>query len=48
DTNDKIIQIKERLKTARDRQKNYADSQRKPLDFSVVIKYYSKYRLGKA
>nr|GEV78277.1 hypothetical protein [Tanacetum cinerariifolium] len=32
---DKIVQIKERLKTARDRQKSYADNRRKPLQFSV-------------
>ncbi|GJS79213.1 hypothetical protein Tco_0729094 [Tanacetum coccineum] len=34
ETTDKIIQIKERLKTARDRQKSYADNRRKPLKFS--------------
>ncbi|GJZ07669.1 hypothetical protein Tco_0541462 [Tanacetum coccineum] len=31
----KISQIKDRLKTARDRQKSYADKRRKPLEFSV-------------
>nr|GFD38742.1 putative reverse transcriptase domain-containing protein [Tanacetum cinerariifolium] len=31
----KIIQIKERLKTARSRQKSYADKRRKPLVFKV-------------
>nr|GEX31018.1 putative reverse transcriptase domain-containing protein [Tanacetum cinerariifolium] len=31
----KILQIKDRLKAARDRQKSYADKRRKPLDFSV-------------
>ncbi|GJS54984.1 hypothetical protein Tco_0628346 [Tanacetum coccineum] len=31
----KIIQIKERLKTARSRQKSYADKRRKPLEFKV-------------
>ncbi|GJT28879.1 hypothetical protein Tco_0909154 [Tanacetum coccineum] len=30
ETTDKIVQIKERLKTARDRQKSYADNRRKP------------------
>ena len=35
ETTDKIVQIKERLKTARDRQKSYADNRRKPLKFSV-------------
>ena len=33
ETTDKISQIKERLKTARDRQKSYADNRRKPLEF---------------
>nr|GFB75917.1 putative reverse transcriptase domain-containing protein [Tanacetum cinerariifolium] len=32
-TTEKIMQIKERLKTARDRQKSYADKRRKPLEF---------------
>ncbi|GJV20909.1 putative reverse transcriptase domain-containing protein [Tanacetum coccineum] len=31
----KIIQIKERLKTTRSRQKSYADKRRKPLEFKV-------------
>nr|GEU54471.1 putative reverse transcriptase domain-containing protein [Tanacetum cinerariifolium] len=31
----KILQIKDRLKTARDRQKNYANKRRKPLEFDV-------------
>ncbi|GKB14453.1 putative reverse transcriptase domain-containing protein [Tanacetum coccineum] len=34
-TTEKISQIKDRLKAARDRQKCYADKQRKPLEFSV-------------
>nr|GFA72632.1 putative reverse transcriptase domain-containing protein [Tanacetum cinerariifolium] len=34
ETTDKIVQIKERLKVARDRQKSYADKRRKPLEFS--------------
>nr|GFA88367.1 hypothetical protein [Tanacetum cinerariifolium] len=34
-TNDKILQIKDRLKAARDRQKSYVDKRRKPLEFSV-------------
>ncbi|GJZ90134.1 putative reverse transcriptase domain-containing protein [Tanacetum coccineum] len=36
ETNEKISPIKDRLKVARDRQKNYADKRRKPLEFSVV------------
>ncbi|GKD52434.1 putative reverse transcriptase domain-containing protein, partial [Tanacetum coccineum] len=35
ETTDKIFQFKERLKTARDRQKSYADNERKPLEFSI-------------
>ncbi|GJR48650.1 putative reverse transcriptase domain-containing protein [Tanacetum coccineum] len=35
ETTEKIIQIKERLKTARSRQKSYADKRRKPLEFQV-------------
>nr|GFC35810.1 hypothetical protein [Tanacetum cinerariifolium] len=35
ETTDKIVQIKERLEVAQDRQKSYADKRRKPLEFSV-------------
>ncbi|GJS08755.1 putative reverse transcriptase domain-containing protein [Tanacetum coccineum] len=42
ETTDKIVQIKERLKTARDRQKSYADNRRKPLEFSVSDKVLLK------
>ncbi|GJY05807.1 reverse transcriptase domain-containing protein [Tanacetum coccineum] len=35
ETIDKITAIKERLKTARSRQKSYADNHRKPLEFQV-------------
>ncbi|GJU63060.1 putative reverse transcriptase domain-containing protein [Tanacetum coccineum] len=35
DTTEKISQIKDRLKAARDHQKSYADKRRKPLEFSV-------------
>ncbi|GJQ97305.1 putative reverse transcriptase domain-containing protein [Tanacetum coccineum] len=35
ETTEKIIQIKERLKTARSRQKSYAYKRRKPLEFKV-------------
>nr|GEW91235.1 putative reverse transcriptase domain-containing protein [Tanacetum cinerariifolium] len=41
-TTDKIVQIKKRLKAARDRQKSYADDQRKPLEFSVGDKVLLK------
>nr|GEY43790.1 putative reverse transcriptase domain, ribonuclease H-like domain, aspartic peptidase domain protein [Tanacetum cinerariifolium] len=35
ETIEKVVQIKERLKTARSRQKSYADKRRKPLEFKV-------------
>ncbi|GJR51071.1 putative reverse transcriptase domain-containing protein [Tanacetum coccineum] len=35
ETTEKISQIKDRLKAARDCQKSYADKRRKPLEFSV-------------
>ena len=35
ETTDKIAQIRERIKAARDRQKCYADRRRKPLEFEV-------------
>nr|GEX84261.1 putative reverse transcriptase domain-containing protein [Tanacetum cinerariifolium] len=35
ETAEKILQIKDRLKPARDRQKSYADKRRKPLEFNV-------------
>ncbi|GJZ36215.1 putative reverse transcriptase domain-containing protein [Tanacetum coccineum] len=35
ETIEKISQIKDRIKVARDRQKSYADKRRKPLEFSV-------------
>ncbi|GKD10589.1 putative reverse transcriptase domain-containing protein, partial [Tanacetum coccineum] len=42
ETTDKILQIKERLKTPRDRQKSYADNWRKLLEFSVGDKVLLK------
>ncbi|GKE16073.1 putative reverse transcriptase domain-containing protein [Tanacetum coccineum] len=42
ETTDKIVQIKERLKTTRDRRKSYADNQRKPLEFSIGDKVLLK------
>ncbi|GJX20666.1 reverse transcriptase domain-containing protein [Tanacetum coccineum] len=35
ETNEKIVQIKERLKTGRSSQKSYADKRHKPLEFQV-------------
>nr|GEV76878.1 hypothetical protein [Tanacetum cinerariifolium] len=42
ETTDRIVQIKERLKVVRDRQKSYADKHRKPLEFSVGDKVLLK------
>nr|GEY77157.1 putative reverse transcriptase domain-containing protein [Tanacetum cinerariifolium] len=42
ETTDKIVQLKKRLKVARDRQKSYADKRRKPLEFSVGDKVLLK------
>nr|GEX02051.1 putative reverse transcriptase domain-containing protein [Tanacetum cinerariifolium] len=42
ETTDKIVQIKERLKVARDRQKSYADKRRKSVEFSVGDKVLLK------
>ncbi|KAI3810962.1 hypothetical protein L1987_20656 [Smallanthus sonchifolius] len=36
ETTDKIIQIKQRLKAAQDRQKSYADKRRRPLEFQDI------------
>nr|GFC43582.1 reverse transcriptase domain-containing protein [Tanacetum cinerariifolium] len=38
ETTEKIIQIKQRMQAARDRQKNYADLKRKPKEFQVGYK----------
>ncbi|GJX43408.1 putative reverse transcriptase domain-containing protein [Tanacetum coccineum] len=51
ETTEKISQIKDRLKAARDRQKSYADKRRKPLEFSIGDYIVEKvglvaYRLG--
>ncbi|GJT01844.1 putative reverse transcriptase domain-containing protein [Tanacetum coccineum] len=43
ETTEKIFQIKERLKTARSRQKSYADKRRKPLEFEVGDRVLLKY-----
>ncbi|EOY31685.1 Uncharacterized protein TCM_038736 [Theobroma cacao] len=41
-TNDKVKVIRERLKTAQDRQKNYSDKRRKDLEFEVEDKVFLK------
>ncbi|GKF66976.1 hypothetical protein Tco_0193493, partial [Tanacetum coccineum] len=35
ETTEKIIQVKQRMQAARDRQKSYADLKRKPMEFEV-------------
>ncbi|GJY17692.1 putative reverse transcriptase domain-containing protein [Tanacetum coccineum] len=47
ETTDKIFQIKDRLKAARDRQKSYADNRQKPLEFCVGDHVLFKVSLGK-
>ncbi|GJW72138.1 putative reverse transcriptase domain-containing protein [Tanacetum coccineum] len=42
ETTDKVMQIKERLKSVRDRQKSYADNRQKPLEVSVGDKVLLK------
>nr|GEU74224.1 reverse transcriptase domain-containing protein [Tanacetum cinerariifolium] len=42
ETTEKIVQIKERLKTSRDRQKSYANNRQKPVAFSVGDKVLLK------
>nr|GEV68946.1 putative reverse transcriptase domain-containing protein [Tanacetum cinerariifolium] len=51
ETTEKIIHIKKRLKTARSRQKNYADKKRKPFEFKVspwkgVVQFGKKGKLA--
>nr|GFC65211.1 putative reverse transcriptase domain-containing protein [Tanacetum cinerariifolium] len=42
ETTEKIVQIKQRLQAARDRQKSYVDVRRKPLEFQVSDKVMLK------
>nr|GFB90669.1 putative reverse transcriptase domain-containing protein [Tanacetum cinerariifolium] len=42
ETTEKIVQIKQRLQAARDRQKSYADLKRKPMEFQVGDKVMLK------
>ncbi|GKD83420.1 hypothetical protein Tco_1350259 [Tanacetum coccineum] len=42
ETTEKIIQIKQRMQAARDRQKSYADLKRKPMEFQVRDKVMLK------
>nr|GFB97772.1 putative reverse transcriptase domain-containing protein [Tanacetum cinerariifolium] len=47
ETNEQIIQIKQRMQAARDRQKTYADLKRKPMKFQVEDKVMLKISLWK-
>nr|GEX52523.1 reverse transcriptase domain-containing protein [Tanacetum cinerariifolium] len=47
ETTEKIMQIRKRLITSRDRQKNYADKRRKPLEFKVGDRVLLKVSRGK-
>nr|GFB34250.1 putative reverse transcriptase domain-containing protein [Tanacetum cinerariifolium] len=42
ETTEKIVQIKQRMQAARDRQKSYADLKRKPMEFQVGDKVMLK------
>ncbi|GJS23116.1 putative reverse transcriptase domain-containing protein [Tanacetum coccineum] len=42
ETTEKIVQIKQKMQAARDRQKSYADKKRKPMDFQVGDKVMLK------
>ncbi|GJX09047.1 putative reverse transcriptase domain-containing protein [Tanacetum coccineum] len=42
ETTERIIQIKQRIQTARDRQKSYADLKRKPMEFQIEDKVMLK------
>ncbi|GJS04645.1 putative reverse transcriptase domain-containing protein [Tanacetum coccineum] len=42
ETKEKIIQVKQRMQAGRDRQKSYADSKRKPMEFEVGYKVMLK------
>nr|GFC16869.1 putative reverse transcriptase domain-containing protein [Tanacetum cinerariifolium] len=42
ETTEKIVQIKQRIQAARDRQKSYADLKRKPMEFQVGDKVMLK------
>ncbi|GJW35544.1 putative reverse transcriptase domain-containing protein [Tanacetum coccineum] len=44
ETTEKIVQIKQRIQAARDRQKSYADVRRKPLEFQVGDRVLEKVR----
>ena len=47
ETTDKILQIRDNLIKARSRQKSYADVRRKPLEFDVGDRFFSRYLPGR-
>ncbi|GJV66558.1 hypothetical protein Tco_1482067 [Tanacetum coccineum] len=47
ETTEKVIQIKQRMQAARDRQKSYADLKRKPMEFQVGDRVMLKVHLRK-
>nr|GEY77864.1 putative reverse transcriptase domain, ribonuclease H-like domain, aspartic peptidase domain protein [Tanacetum cinerariifolium] len=47
ETTEKIVQIKERMQAAHDRQKSYADLKRKPMEFQVTNRVMLKVSPGK-
>ncbi|GKD47897.1 putative reverse transcriptase domain-containing protein [Tanacetum coccineum] len=47
ETTEKVIQIKQRMQAARDRQKSYADLKHKPMEFQVGDRVMLKVHLGK-
>ncbi|CAH1412673.1 unnamed protein product [Lactuca virosa] len=46
ETTEKIVQIRERLKASRDRQKSYADKRRKPLEFQELDKVHPTFHVS--
>nr|GFA84423.1 hypothetical protein [Tanacetum cinerariifolium] len=47
ETTEKIVLIKQRMQTAQDRQKNYADRKQKLMEFEIGDRVMLKYHLGK-
>ncbi|GJY74652.1 putative reverse transcriptase domain-containing protein [Tanacetum coccineum] len=47
ETTEKVIQIKQRMQAARDRQKSYADLKSKPMEFKLGDRVMLKFHLGK-
>nr|GEV82901.1 putative reverse transcriptase domain-containing protein [Tanacetum cinerariifolium] len=47
ETTERIIQIKQRIQTTRDRQKSYANLKHKPMEFKLETKLCLRFHLGK-